>query len=166
MHYDEQWGGFGGFKGWHSGWRTRRGDMGPLILHLLHEKPMHGYEIISRMEEKSHGMWRPSAGSIYPNLQLLEEQELIASEIKDGKKVYSLTEQGKASAETAEDSFREHWESKAGHGKAFKEMRGIFFEAMSALRRIAEQDSETKNEEVKKILSETRDRLTELADRQ
>ena len=73
--YDMDYG-FMGFKGWR-GSRARRGDMVPIILRALLEKPMHGYEIISELEEKSFGYWWPSAGSIYPNLQLLEEQGFV-----------------------------------------------------------------------------------------
>ncbi len=83
--------------------RAGRGMMEPAILSVLLDKPMHGYEIISTLEENSHGMWRPSAGSIYPTLQLLEEKGLLSSQEIDGKKVYNLTDEGQeAAAETKE----------------------------------------------------------------
>ncbi len=85
------------------GFRARRGMIEPAILELLLEKPMHGYEVISQLEEKSNGMWRPSAGSIYPTLQLLEEKELVESSEKDGKKVYTLTDKGRGAAELAKE---------------------------------------------------------------
>ncbi len=79
--------------------QARRGDMRPIILRVLKTKPMHGYEIIRHLEEKSHGMWRPSPGSVYPTLQLLEEEDLVTAKESDGKKIYELTSKGKKEAE-------------------------------------------------------------------
>jgi len=163
MFNNDNWGDFAGFRG-HHGHRARRGDMKPIILRMLQKKPMHGYEIINQLEEKSHGMWRPSAGSIYPNLQLLEEQDLVTSNVEDGKKIYSLTDEGKAAAEKAEEAFKAPWEEKAAHAEKFKELRISLFETMGMIRQIALQDSDEKNTEVKKILSETREKLAKLVD--
>src|SRR5205807_1130672 len=60
--------------------RVRRGNVRAAILALLVERPMHGYEMIQELEARSGGIWRPSAGSIYPTLQLLEDQGLVKSE--------------------------------------------------------------------------------------
>ena len=60
---------------------------------------MHGYEMIKEIEERSGGYWRPSAGSIYPTLQLLEEQGLITGEEAEGKRLFSLTDEGRAAIE-------------------------------------------------------------------
>ena len=57
--------------------RARRGDVRAAILALLAERPMHGYEMIQELEERTGGAWSPSAGSIYPTLQLLEDEGLI-----------------------------------------------------------------------------------------
>src|SRR5919106_4066578 len=78
------------------GHRARRGDVRSAILTLLGEKPMHGYEMIQELEQRSGGRWRPSAGSIYPTLQLLEDEDLVRAEEVDGKRVFDLTEAGRA----------------------------------------------------------------------
>jgi DNA-binding PadR family transcriptional regulator len=91
--------------------RARRGDIRAAALALLAEKPMHGYEMIQEVEERSGGYWRPSAGSIYPTLQLLEDEGLIVGEESDGKRRFTLTEEGKAQAsERAEKSGSLPWE--------------------------------------------------------
>jgi DNA-binding PadR family transcriptional regulator len=72
--------------------RMRRGDMKYLLLEVLKEGPRHGYDIISEMERQSG--YRPSPGSIYPTLQMLEEGGFLTSEQVEGKKVYSITEEG------------------------------------------------------------------------
>jgi len=80
-----------------------------VILKLLRDKPMHGYEVMKALEEQTHGCYRPSPGSVYPTLQWLEDEGLVRSEEREGKKVYSITEQGRAFLEehrsTVDDIF-------------------------------------------------------------
>ena len=95
-------GGFGGFGG-PGGGRARRGDVRTAVLRLLGEQPMHGYQIIQELSSRSGGAWTPSAGSVYPTLQLLADEGLVTSEETGGKKIFSLTEAGIAAvAETAD----------------------------------------------------------------
>jgi DNA-binding PadR family transcriptional regulator len=73
------------------------------ILKLLVERPMHGYEMIQQIADRSNGLWKPSPGSVYPTLQLLDDEGLItASETEGSKKLFQLTEQGRAAAEKIE----------------------------------------------------------------
>lgn len=75
--------------------RMGRGDVRTAVLALLAEKPMHGYQIIQQIEERSGGAWKPSPGSVYPTLQLLADEGLIRAAEADGRKTYSLTEEGR-----------------------------------------------------------------------
>ncbi len=86
------------------GTRMARGDVRTAVLALLTEKPMHGYQIIHEIEERSHGSWKPSPGSVYPTLQLLADEGLIQAEESNGRKTYSLTEEGRQVANAAEGS--------------------------------------------------------------
>lgn len=99
------------------GTRMAKGDVRTAVLSLLAEKPMHGYQIINEIAERSGGSWKPSAGSVYPTLQLLADEGLIEAEEQNGRKTYSLTEAGRAVAtETTEAPAP--WESsstKDGH---------------------------------------------------
>lgn len=81
-----------------AGSRVGRGDVRASVLALLAEQPMHGYQIIREIEERSGGNWKPSAGSVYPTLQLLADEDLIAAEESNGRKTYALTEAGRAEA--------------------------------------------------------------------
>mgnify|MGYP004465956715 CR=1 FL=1 len=99
--------GFGG-PGWgHEGRGGRRGGRGsrpnvrPAVLALLLERPMHGYEMIQELESRTGGIWRPSPGSVYPTLQLLEDEGLIEAQATGGRKSYQLTDAGRPEAETA-----------------------------------------------------------------
>jgi DNA-binding PadR family transcriptional regulator len=72
-----------------------KGDLKYVILNLLKDKPSHGYEIIHAMEDQFHGCYTPSAGSVYPTLQMLDDMGYVSSSERDGKKVYTITEEGK-----------------------------------------------------------------------
>src|SRR3990172_12624371 len=96
--------GFGPGEWWWMGGKGRRrhqwfeaGDMKYVILKVLRDKPMHGYEVMKALEEQTHGCYRPSPGSVYPTLQWLEDEGLVKSEELEGKKVYGITDQGRGS---------------------------------------------------------------------
>ncbi len=73
----------------------RRGAFRYIILQYLKDKPSHGYEIIRALRERFHGLYLPSAGTIYPRLQILEERGYVTSEERDGRKVYTITDEGR-----------------------------------------------------------------------
>ena len=75
--------------------RQRRGDIKYVLLELLAEQPRHGYELIKELESRYAGFYRPSPGSVYPTLQLLEDEGHLTSETVDGKRVYTVTESGR-----------------------------------------------------------------------
>lgn len=85
------------------GARMGRGDVRAAVLSLLAEKPMHGYQIIHEIEERSGGAWKPSPGSVYPTLQLLADEGLIDAEESNGRKTYSLTDEGERVTKAAAD---------------------------------------------------------------
>lgn len=92
-----------------TGTRAGRGEVRTAVLALLAEQPMHGYQIIREIEERSGGSWKPSAGSVYPMLQLLADEGLISAEESNGRKVYSLTEAGRETIADTDTSTA--WES-------------------------------------------------------
>lgn len=97
-HRGHGWGpGFGGWGGgWGAAWigRQARGGVKYLVLELLADGPKHGYEIIRGIEQR-RGV-RPSAGSVYPTLQMLEDGGFVTSEQTDGKRVYTITDAGRS----------------------------------------------------------------------
>lgn len=102
--------------------RGRRGDIRAAILIALQDGPAHGYELIQSIEARSEGMWKPSPGSVYPTLQLLEEAGLLRSVEEGGKRVFSLTETGEAEANlrTAAAGDSMPWDrdgERGGHGE-------------------------------------------------
>jgi DNA-binding PadR family transcriptional regulator len=79
--------------------RAPRGDVRAAVLALLLEKPMHGYQIIAEIGERSGGSWKPSPGSVYPTLQMLLDEGLLVAEESSGRKTYALTDEGRFVAE-------------------------------------------------------------------
>jgi DNA-binding PadR family transcriptional regulator len=102
-------GGFGpNFRGGGRGHRRwgrwfEPGEMRLVILRLIREKPRHGYEIIKALEERTHGCYAPSAGTVYPTLQMLEDQGYVRIVEEDGKKVYHITPEGERHLDDNED---------------------------------------------------------------
>jgi DNA-binding PadR family transcriptional regulator len=89
-------GGRGSFGGhWGDEPRTRRGDIKFILLALLAERPQHGYELMNELEARRGGFRRPSPGSVYPTLQMLEDGGYLTSEEVEGKRVYTITESGR-----------------------------------------------------------------------
>lgn len=102
--------GFMGFGPW--GRRTRffeAGEVRIALLSLLDEGPAHGYELMKELEARSGGMYKASAGTIYPALQQLEDEELVTVQAENGKKVYSLTDAGRDLLEAEADTVGRIW---------------------------------------------------------
>lgn len=150
------------FRGF--GGRMGRGDISGIVLRALREKPMHGYEIIRKLEEQSHGWWRPSAGSIYPTLQMLEEQDFVQSREEGGKKVYELTEAGREEAEKEPaDNLPPHWHHHAERGKRFGFLKDTVKNIVVSMRTIGMDGSEEDLQRAKATLDETATKLHEIA---
>jgi len=101
---------FGGFGPFFRGAGFERGEMKYVILYLLADKPRHGYDIIKEMESRFCGFYAPSPGTIYPTLQLLEDQELVRSKEEDGKRTYEITEKGKLELRDRKEKLDGIWE--------------------------------------------------------
>lgn len=110
--------------------RMRRGDIRTALLTVLAEGPGHGYDIMRRLEDKSAGAWRPSAGSVYPTLQQLEDEGLATSSEAEGKRVYTITHAGAAEAQRrVAEGGGEPWT----HGPGSGVHPGLLFRSVGAL---------------------------------
>ena len=81
----------------------QKGDLKYVILNLIKDKPRHGYDIIRELEDQSYGFYKPSPGVVYPTLQMLEEMGYTSSVEKEGKKIYSITDEGLAFLDKKKD---------------------------------------------------------------
>ena len=154
------WGRFDGPPPW-AGPRMKRGDIRTVLLVALTDGPAHGYELMSRMAEKSGGRWKPSPGSVYPGLQALEDESLVRSTDVDGKKVYQLTEAGQTEAAArAERGDGPMWGGADGSPDA--KLRGAVFQLFGAVRQAAGSLPPEQVAEVEALITETRRKIYEL----
>ena len=124
-------GGWGGFGNWGDSFRIGRmlasGDLRLIALYFIEQQPRHGYDLIKAIEEKTGGVYVPSPGVVYPALTFLEEANYVTSTAEGNKRLYTITDEGKAhlsdnraAVEGTLDhlskigervkQFREHWE--------------------------------------------------------
>jgi DNA-binding PadR family transcriptional regulator len=142
------------------GGRRRRGDVRAAILALLDERPMHGYEMIQELDERSDGMWRPSAGSIYPTLQLLEDEGLIVGEEHDGKRRFTLTDAGREAAAKRSADRPPPWEQAAeGADDERQELFASIKQFAPAVIQIAQVGTPDQAQRAKAILDDARKKL-------
>jgi DNA-binding PadR family transcriptional regulator len=147
-----------GFMG--GGPRARRGDVRSAILALLAEEPMHGYQIINELEARTGGRWRPSAGSIYPTLQQLEDEGLVRAEERDSRRVFTLTDAGRKAAEASTTrGGAAPWGTADDDGAS---LRNLLAQVAAATVQIGQVGSPELTVEARKILTETRRSLYRL----
>ena len=140
----------------------RRGDIRVALLRALQAGPAHGYEIIRRLEEGSGGMWRPSAGSVYPTLQMLEEQGLLSSHEDNGKRVYELTDSGRTEAESGAGAERDFpWENEEGV-TGYRALRSAVSQLVLATRQVQVAGEPELVERAAAIVKEARQKLYQL----
>jgi DNA-binding PadR family transcriptional regulator len=139
--------------------RRSRGDVRAAILALLAERPMHGYEMIQELEARTGGVWRPSPGSVYPTLQLLEDEGLIAGQESEGRRRFTLTEAGRAEAER-QGQGRAPWEQvTAGVAPAAWSLRDAIAQTAQAAWSVGAAGSEAQQARALEILNDARRRL-------
>jgi DNA-binding PadR family transcriptional regulator len=106
--------GFGGHGHGRGRGRARRGDVRAALLLLLDEQPRNGYQLIQEIEQRSGGIWRPSPGSVYPALQQLEDEGLVRAEEAEGRRSYTLTDEGREYVEANRQALGEPWKDAGG----------------------------------------------------
>ncbi|MEO3829933.1 PadR family transcriptional regulator [Actinomadura sp. B10D3] len=135
----------------------RRGNVRAALLALLAERAMHGYEMIQQLDERTGGVWRPSPGSVYPTLQMLEDEGLVSSEEDGGKRLFSLTDAGReeASAQTTAP-----WdEVTEAAGENVLRGREAIGQLMVALQQVMAVGSEAQKARALEVVNNSRRRL-------
>ena len=142
--------------------RVRRGDVRAAILDLLAEgQPWNGYQIIQEIGSRTQGVWRPSAGSVYPALQLLEDEGLISTqrdEATDGRtRMFTLTEQGRAYVTEHADELRASWDAVTGSVDQDEvQLRDTVKQVIVAVTQVSQAGTPAQIQQAGKILADTR----------
>jgi len=159
FEYGGRGGPFGPPKFGGRGPRVRRGDVRAAILDLLGEgQPWNGYQIIQEIGARTQGVWRPSAGSVYPALQQLEDEALIQAEAgEDRRRMYTLTEEGRAYVEEHADELKASWDAVTGSVNDTEvQLRHTIHQVMVAVSQVAQAGSAAQVQQAGKILADTR----------
>jgi DNA-binding PadR family transcriptional regulator len=139
--------------------RVRRGDVRAAILDLLGEgQPWNGYQLIQEIGARTQGVWRPSAGSVYPALQQLEDEGLIQTEAgQDRRRMFTLTDEGRAYVEAHADELRASWDAVTGSvDDAEVQLRNTIRQVIVAVTQVAQAGSAAQVAQAGKILADTR----------
>ncbi len=140
--------------------RARRGDVRAAILGVLAERPANGYQIIQEITERSGGVWRPSPGSIYPTLQQLEDEGLVAADGESGRRVFRLTDEGRAYVEAHRDEVSAPWEAMSAPADDDEhDLKPLIGQAAAALWQILATGSLDQQARAREVLADTRRRL-------
>jgi DNA-binding PadR family transcriptional regulator len=154
---------FGGFRGRGFGHRPKRmghGDVRGAILVLLSERPMHGYQIIQEIGERSEGLWNPSPGSVYPALQQLEDEGLVRVEKAEGRKVAHLTDEGDTYVREHREELGAPWETAAeDYGEDLLELRNLVGQVATATMQVAQAGDSGQISEARRLLTDVRRQL-------
>ncbi|GCE22935.1 PadR family transcriptional regulator [Dictyobacter kobayashii] len=149
-----------GRRGERGGPRIGRGDVRSATLLLLAENPSHGYQIIQQVGERSGGLWQPSPGSVYPALQMLEDEGLIKAEEQEGRRVFQLTEAGQAYVAEHKDELSTVWKSVTDTvDNSQLELQDLFHQLGKAVRTVAQEGTPTQIAAARELLGNTRRQL-------
>jgi DNA-binding PadR family transcriptional regulator len=138
--------------------RARRGDVRAGILAVLNERAMHGYDVIRELETRSGGRWRPSPGSVYPTLQMLEDEGLVHGEERNGRKVFEITDAGRE-AVRSQDSDDSPWDDADESADPMSGLRDAAFQLGAAAMQVAQAGSAEQVASAKTILDEARKKI-------
>ena len=155
--------GWPGPPGKSPGPKAGRGDVRAAILALLREGPRNGYQIMSEIEERSGGAWRPSPGAVYPALQQLADEGLIEAEESAGRRAFSLTDEGRRYVEENPEMARAAWESMAQDEP--DEVPGLFVQAArlgGTIVQVAHAGTPEQVHAAEQLLEQTRRRMYQI----
>ncbi len=144
--------------------RVKRGDVRAAALALLADGPRNGYQIIQEISERSGGLWKPSPGSVYPALQQLEDEGLIAATTGEGgRRAFELTEEGRAYVAAHPDELQAPWDlvAKSVGGDAI-EMRRLFGTVAMAAHQVVRVGTAAQVAQAQQILTDARRKLYQI----
>ena len=147
---------------WARGPRTpkaRRGDVRAAILAVLAEQSLNGYQIIQEIAQRSHGVWKPSPGSIYPTLQQLEDEGLVHADEEAGRRTFSLTEEGRTYVAEHADEVAAPWEAMAEPDDAADSLKPLIGQVAAAIWQIVAVGTPEQQSRAREALIELRSKL-------
>ena len=146
----------GGGRRHRHGDRARRGDVRAAILLALADAPMHGYQLIQEIDERSGGVWHPSPGAIYPALALLEDEGLVTIALDGGRKMATLTDAGRSYIDENRDALGDPFNMQGGPNPALREIGDQMRDLMIATKVLARGADDDQLAKIRDLLAQTR----------
>ena len=139
------------------GRKARRGDVRAAALVLLEEEPRNGYQLMQEIERRSDGAWRPSPGSVYPALQQLEDEGLVRTGESEGRRVFELTDEGRAHVEEKRADLGAPWEAFSSDvTDETWELMGLMKDVGFAAVQVLRAGDEAQTEQARKVLTDAK----------
>ncbi len=135
--------------------RAPRGDVRTAILLLLAEEPMHGYQLMQAIADRSGGAWTPSPGAVYPAISLLEDEGLVSVTAEAGRKLVALTDAGREHVESRREGWPDPFGGSGGPNPG-SDLRGLLEQVHGAARQVARTGTEAQVAAAATILGDAR----------
>lgn len=139
----------------HGGGRRPRGEVRTAVLLLLTEQPMHGYQLMDAVAERSGGRWRPSPGALYPTLHQLEDDGLITVSHSAGRRLATLTDEGRALVERERPDWSDPFTS-TPEQQPGDDLRSELGQLHDAVRVVGRNGTDAQRAQVVRLLAEAR----------
>jgi DNA-binding PadR family transcriptional regulator len=137
--------------------KVARGDVRAAILALLAEQPWNGYQMIQEIGRRSGGVWKPSSGSVYPALQQLEDEGLVRAEEHDGRRVFHLTDAGRAYVDAQPEELAAPWQTVAeGVDERFTGLQALIGQVGMASMQVVTAGTDAQIAAARQVLTEAR----------
>jgi DNA-binding PadR family transcriptional regulator len=134
--------------------RAPRGDVRAAILLLLETEPMHGYQLMQAIADRTGGRWTPSPGAIYPAISLLEDEGLVEARADGGRKVVELTDAGREYVAANRDGWADPFGSDDASDRP--DLRGLLMQVHSATRQVGMTGTAAQVHKAAELLADTR----------
>ena len=135
--------------------RAPRGDVRTATLMLLAQEPMHGYQLMQAIAERSGGRWTPSPGAIYPTISQLEDEGLVTVTADAGRKLVTLTDAGREHLESRGESLGDPFSGFSAGGPS-ADLRGLVEQLHGAVRQVARSGTDAQLTAAAGIIAEAR----------
>jgi DNA-binding PadR family transcriptional regulator len=148
---------FGGGPSFGRGRKARRGDVRAAALVLLDEEPRNGYQLMQEIEARSEGAWRPSPGSVYPALQQLEDEGLVRARESEGRRLFELTEEGRAHVEEHRAELGAPWEAfSSDFSDEARDIMSVMKDVAIAAVQVVKAGDKAQAEQARKVLNDAK----------
>jgi DNA-binding PadR family transcriptional regulator len=147
---------FRGGRGRGRGGRAQRGDVRIAVLLVLKNEPMHGYQVMNAISERTDGAWRPSPGAIYPTIAALEDEGFVTVTVDGGRKLVTITDAGREYIDSNEPETEDPFDVMKDEAGGKNDLRSSVHQLHGAARAVAESGSDDQLAAALKVIDQAK----------